>query len=103
MTTLIPIHSAAMCQVDQVRCAIVVGAKSLFHSGECDTSSCSSTKSRRSAGSRSGASVVMKCSLPTNLTNLHESEESQSEFHSCRFVRFVGHLCSVMRLRTGRA
>ena len=34
MTTLMPIHSAAMCQVDQVRCAIVVGARSLFHSGD---------------------------------------------------------------------
>ena len=33
MTTLIPIHSAAMFHVDQVRCRIVAGAKSLFHSG----------------------------------------------------------------------
>src|SRR5437868_2372838 len=46
MTTDIPTHRAAMFQVDQVRCSSRVGARSLFHSGECETSSCSSTKSR---------------------------------------------------------
>src|SRR5687768_3789517 len=49
MTTLIPIHSAAMFHVVHVRSRMVVGARSLFHSGLADTSSRSSTKSRRSA------------------------------------------------------
>src|SRR5688500_12550952 len=79
MTTLIPIHSAAMCQVDQVRCAIVVGARSLFHSGECDTSSCSSTKSRRSADPSSVAAVVMsKCGTRID-TNSHESSRMKTK------------------------
>src|SRR5687768_865612 len=34
ITTLMPIHRAAMFHVDQVRCATVVGARSLFHRGE---------------------------------------------------------------------
>src|SRR5687767_1394288 len=46
MTTLIPIHSAAMFQVDQVRSLIVVGARSLFQSELEETSFCSSSKSR---------------------------------------------------------
>ena len=46
MTTLMPIHSAAMFQVVQVRSRMVVGARSLFQSGLADTSSRSSTKSR---------------------------------------------------------
>ena len=33
MTTLIPTQSAAIFQVDHVRSSIVVGARSLFHSG----------------------------------------------------------------------
>src|SRR5688572_18817284 len=45
ITTLMPIHSAAMCQVFQVRWAMVVGARSLFQRGEAETSSLSSTKS----------------------------------------------------------
>ena len=45
ITTLMPIQSAAMFQVDQVRLAMVVGARSLFQSGEELTSSVSSTKS----------------------------------------------------------
>src|SRR5215207_9580093 len=48
MTTLIPIHSAAMFHVVHVRSRMVVGARSRFHRGLPDTSSCSSTKSRRS-------------------------------------------------------
>src|SRR5918994_7347091 len=75
MTTLIPIHSAAMFQVVHVRSRMVVGARSLFHSGLADTSSRSSTKSRRStrpsssrmtsfsvARSKSGA-LSVKCEL----------------------------------------
>src|SRR5580765_842470 len=50
-----PIHRAAMFQVDQVLSLIVVGARSRFHSGLCETSVCSSTKSRWVAGD----SVVM--------------------------------------------
>src|SRR5688500_102207 len=46
MTTLIPIHSAAMFQVDQVRSLIVVGARSLFQSELEETSFRSSSKSR---------------------------------------------------------
>jgi hypothetical protein len=46
MTTLMPIQSAAMFQVDQVRSLIVVGARSLFQSGLLETSFVSSTKSR---------------------------------------------------------
>ena len=46
MTTLMPIQSAAMFQVDQVRSLMVVGARSLFHSGLLETSFVSSTKSR---------------------------------------------------------
>src|SRR5678815_1592688 len=38
MTTLMPIQSAAMFQVDQVRSLIVVGARSLFQSGLLETS-----------------------------------------------------------------
>src|SRR5688500_5490933 len=38
MTTDMPIHRAAMCQVFQVRWAGVVGARSLFHSGEPERS-----------------------------------------------------------------
>src|SRR5687767_5895910 len=38
MTTDMPIQSAAMCQVFQVRWAGVVGARSLFHSGEPERS-----------------------------------------------------------------
>ena len=45
MTTDIPIQSTAMFQVDQVRCSSRVGARSLFQSGESETSSLSSTKS----------------------------------------------------------
>src|ERR1043165_7075192 len=50
ITTLIPIQRAAMFQVDQVRSLIVVGARSRFHSGLCETSVCSSTKSCWAAG-----------------------------------------------------
>ena len=46
MTTLMPIQSAAIFQVDQVRSLIVVGARSLFQSGLLETSVVSSTKSR---------------------------------------------------------
>src|SRR5215213_2290802 len=46
ITTLMPIQSAAMFQVDQVLSFIVVGARSRFQSGLCETSVCSSTKSR---------------------------------------------------------
>ena len=45
ITTLMPIHRAAIFQVDQVRSLIVVGARSGFHSGLWDTSLCSSSKS----------------------------------------------------------
>src|SRR5436190_20093594 len=38
ITTLIPIHNAAMFQVLHVRSRIVVGARSLFHSGLLETS-----------------------------------------------------------------
>src|SRR5215211_9033730 len=53
MTTLIPIQSAAMFQVDQVLSLIVVGARSRFQSRLCETSVCSSTKSRCAAGDSS--------------------------------------------------
>ncbi len=46
MTTLMPIQSAAMFQVDHVRSLIVVGARSRFQRGLCETSVCNSTKSR---------------------------------------------------------
>ena len=46
ITTLMPIQSAAMFQVDQVRSLIVVGARSWFQSGLWETSVLSSTKSR---------------------------------------------------------
>ena len=45
MTTLMPIHSAAMFHVDQVRSRIVVGARSRFHNGLGDISPSSSTNS----------------------------------------------------------
>lgn len=45
MTTLIPIHNAAMFHVDHVRCSIVVGARSAFHNGDADTSSFNSMNS----------------------------------------------------------
>ena len=45
MTTLIPIQSAAMWYVDQVRAESGVGARSGFHSGLADKSSVTSTKS----------------------------------------------------------
>jgi hypothetical protein len=41
---------------------------------------------RETANARGG--TQMKEELPTNLTNLHESDSAL--FHSCRFVRFVG-------------
>ena len=45
ITTLMPIHRAAMFHVDHVRSLMVVGARSWFQSGLADTSLCSSTKS----------------------------------------------------------
>src|SRR5437867_3335498 len=44
MTTLIPIQSAAMFQVDHVLSRIVVGARSGFHNGLAETSVVSSSK-----------------------------------------------------------
>jgi hypothetical protein len=46
ITTLIPIQSAAMFHVVQVRSRIVVGARSRFHKGLADTSAFNSSKSR---------------------------------------------------------
>src|ERR1051325_4400857 len=46
MTTLMPIHSAAMFHVDHVRSLMVVGARSRFQSGLAETSLRSSSKSR---------------------------------------------------------
>ena len=50
ITTLMLIQSAAMCQVFHVRCAGVVGARSLFHSGDSVTPSDSSTAATRLVG-----------------------------------------------------
>src|SRR5829696_203412 len=46
MTTLIPIHRAAMFHVVHVRSRMVVGARSRFHRGLEETSSRNSSKSR---------------------------------------------------------
>src|SRR5512132_4202447 len=62
MTTLMPIQSAAMLYVDQVRRAIGVGARSWFHSGLADKSSVVVTKSVADeyAGAALAASIVIR-------------------------------------------
>src|SRR5918993_3357064 len=64
MTTLIPIHSAAMFHVVHVRSRMVVGARSLFHKGLADTSSRSSTKSRRSPRPSSSRMTSLSVTRP---------------------------------------
>src|SRR5688572_524636 len=94
MTTLIPIHSAAMCQVDHVRCAMVVGARSLFHSGECETSSRSSTKSRRSASlDCCSCPVVMKCRVEPQRHREHRGRQGESD--RCSVLPLCLSLCSL--------
>src|SRR5262245_2560116 len=69
------IHSAAIDQTDHFRCATVVGARSLFQSGEDETSSVSSTKSR-SVGTATVWVFMMDGNQvsATNHTNEHEHD-----------------------------
>src|SRR5437764_813616 len=84
MHALIDTHNAAIDHTDHFRCAMVVGAKSELYSGECETSSCSSTKSRCSPVRSMVAVVIGDLLKKTTETRRHG--ENTRKKPSSRFL-----------------